>query len=407
MLFGPLPLTLPHFTLSGETLKFRDVVRYVGVFFQSTHRNIFASHYTEKRNCAVGSARAITGCDLLVGNRRMPPSITKQLYTALVDCHLTHGCEIMPDTDPGLLRILEDVQLRFMRRMLGLSTNSVITPLYTETGIMPIRARRVSLTLRYLKYLIGLPNTHYASLALAENNNLRNSLCPCWLSDLDYAINQLPGNHRLPHLRDLDGALIDKLIKSIELSTKTNLQSHIDTWLKLSLLRHRLEPKEEGQAKPQIIGLRHYLTQIPNHSHRCTITKLLCGDFTPHVFRASPCPLHLLTVTEHLNRLCRACDLHPETPQHILFQCPSLTSICSLRADFISYTRQCRPVPFNAFFSDPTALHYLKSFIFDWSLITPTAKFIHNVIDHWQCFLDTGMDSEVAAGCDSEDSDVE
>lgn len=84
MLFGPLPQTLPHFTLSGETLKFRDVVRYVGVFFQSTHRNIFASHYTEKRDCAVGSARAITGCDLLVGNRRMPPSITKQLYTALI-----------------------------------------------------------------------------------------------------------------------------------------------------------------------------------------------------------------------------------------------------------------------------------------------------------------------------------
>ncbi|KAJ3926761.1 MAG: hypothetical protein NXY57DRAFT_856422, partial [Lentinula lateritia] len=86
--------------------------------------------------------------------------------------------------DPGLLRILEDVQLRFLRRMLGLSTNSVVTPLYTETGIMPIHTRCVSLTLRYLKYLIGLPNTHYASLALAENVNLRNSLCPCWLTDL-------------------------------------------------------------------------------------------------------------------------------------------------------------------------------------------------------------------------------
>ncbi|KAJ3887406.1 hypothetical protein GG344DRAFT_80783 [Lentinula edodes] len=80
-----------------------------------------------------------------------------------------------------------------------------------------------------------------------------------------------------------------------------------------------------------------------------------------------------------------------------VYFCPSLTSICSLRADFISHTRQCQPVPFNAFFSDPTALHYLKSLIFDWSLITPTAKFIHNVIDRWQSFLDTGMDSEVGA----------
>ncbi|KAJ4494133.1 hypothetical protein C8R41DRAFT_882102, partial [Lentinula lateritia] len=266
---------------------------------------------------------------------------------------------------------------------------------------------RVSLTLRYLKYLIGLPNTHYASLALAENDNLRNSLHPCWLSDLDFAINQLPGNHRLPHLHALDGTLIDKLIKAIEFSTKTNLQSHIDTWSKLSLLRHRLEPKEGGPAKPQMIGLRHYLTQIQKHSHRRTITKLLCGDFTPQVFRASPSPLRQLTATENLNRLCRTCVLHPETPQHILFQCSSLPSICSLRADFITYTHQHRPVPFNASFSDPTALHYLKSFIFDWTLITPTAKFVHNVIDRWRSFLDTGIDREDVAESGSEDSDVE
>ncbi|KAJ3849038.1 hypothetical protein EV368DRAFT_85945 [Lentinula lateritia] len=401
MLFGPLLHTLPQFILSGKTLKFRDVIRYVGVVFQSTHRNIFASHYTEKHDCAAGTACAITSCDLLVGNRRMPPSITKQLYTILVDCHLTNGCKIMPDRDPSLLHILEDIQLRFLHRMLGLSTNSVITLLYTETGIMPIRTRRVSLTLRYLKYLIRLPNNHYASLALAENDNLRNLLHPCWLSDLDYAINQLP------HLHALNGALIDQLIKAIEFSTKTNLQSHIDTWSKLSLLRHCLEPKEEGPAKPQMIGLRHYLTQIPKHSHRRTITKLLCGDFTPQVFHASPSPLRQLTATENLNRLCHACTRHPETPQHILFQCPSLSSICSLHADFITYTHQHQPVPFNAFFSDPTVLHYLKSFIFDWALITPTAKFVHNVIDRWRSFLDTGIDSEDVAESGSDDSDVE
>ncbi|KAJ3877540.1 hypothetical protein F5051DRAFT_408167 [Lentinula edodes] len=56
-------------------------------------------------------------------------SITKQLYTALVDCHLTNGCEIILDPNPGLIRILEEVQIRFLRHMLGLSSNFVITPL--------------------------------------------------------------------------------------------------------------------------------------------------------------------------------------------------------------------------------------------------------------------------------------
>ncbi|KAH7879474.1 uncharacterized protein C8R40DRAFT_1035802, partial [Lentinula edodes] len=358
MLFGRLPLVLPQLTLSDKPLKFRDVGRYVGIFFQSTHRNMFAPHYTKKRNAAVGTARAITGCDLLVGNRRMPPSITKQLYTALVDCHLTNGCEIISDTDPSLIQILEDVQIRFLCRMLNLSNNSVITPLFTESGIMPIRTRRASLALRYLKYLITLPPSHYAFSALWDNDNLCRAGSPCWLSDLDYAISQLPGHHRLPHLQDLNNDCIDTLIKTIEFSTKSELQSHIDTWSKLSLLRNRLEPKEAGPAKQQIIGLQHYLTQIKNHAHRRTVTKPLCGDLTPQVFRASASPLRPLTPTEVLNRACRACNLRGETPQHLLFQCPSLTSITSLRSEFFLSIRQSQPLLRSPNLSDSTALHY-------------------------------------------------
>ncbi|KAJ3878477.1 hypothetical protein F5051DRAFT_327871, partial [Lentinula edodes] len=409
MIFGLLPNPLPHLTLSGETLVFRDVVRYVGVFFQSTHRNLFASHYTKKWDCAIGTARAITGCDLLVGNRHMPPSVTKQLYTALVDCHLTNGCEIIPDTDPSLLRLLEDIQIHFLRRMMGLSSNSVIAPLYTETGIMPIRTRRVSLALRYLKYLMDLPDSHYVSLALKENNNLRNSHFPCWLSDLDYVISQLPGNHRLPELRSLNGDFVDKLIKSIELSTKTNLQSHINTWSKLSLLRHRLEPNKEGPPKPLLVGLRHYLTHVTTHSHRRVITKLLCGDYIPHLFQASPSPLRQLSEAERLSRLCRACNLHPETPQHILLQCQLLNSISSLRSDLISDIRRSQPLPLNNLLSDSSALHYLKLLIFDWSLIIPTLKFIHNAIDRWQHYLDTGfnLQREDFESTESEESEEE
>ncbi|KAJ4485776.1 hypothetical protein J3R30DRAFT_3283324, partial [Lentinula aciculospora] len=48
----------------------------------------------------------------------------------------------------------------FLRRMLGLWRYSMITPLYTETGIMPIRSRRVILA---LTYLLKLPRDHYAS----------------------------------------------------------------------------------------------------------------------------------------------------------------------------------------------------------------------------------------------------
>ncbi|KAJ4498020.1 hypothetical protein C8R41DRAFT_917039 [Lentinula lateritia] len=180
-------------------------------------------------------------------------------------------------------------------------------------------------------------------------------------------------------------------------------------WSKLSLLRHRLEPNEEGPPKPLLIGLRHYLTRIANHKHRRVITKLLCGDYIPHVFRASPSPLRQLSTAERFSRLCRACNLQPETPQHVLLQCPSLNSVSFLRSEFMSDIRQSRPLPINTFLSDSTALHYLKLLIFDWSLIIPTAKFIHDAIGRWQHFLDTGIDLHLEddVGTGGEDSEEE
>ncbi|KAE9397440.1 hypothetical protein BT96DRAFT_778362, partial [Gymnopus androsaceus JB14] len=93
------------------------------------------------------------------------------LYTSLVDCHLISGCEITPDADNSV-EILEEVQLRCLRRLLGLSSRSVTIPLFTETGIMPIRPRRVILTIRYLIYLLKLSPDHFSHLALQEQIRL-------------------------------------------------------------------------------------------------------------------------------------------------------------------------------------------------------------------------------------------
>ncbi|KAJ3822309.1 hypothetical protein F5878DRAFT_505757, partial [Lentinula raphanica] len=59
------------------------------------------------------------------------PAITKLLYSSLVDCHLTHGCEVIIDTNKSSL---------ILRCLLGLSRNSILAPLFTETGIMPIHS---------------------------------------------------------------------------------------------------------------------------------------------------------------------------------------------------------------------------------------------------------------------------
>ncbi|KAF8881102.1 hypothetical protein BD779DRAFT_1445762, partial [Infundibulicybe gibba] len=43
---------------------------------------------------------------------------------------------------------------------------------YTETSVVPLRFRRLNLALRYLQYLIPLPNECYAGAALNDSVQL-------------------------------------------------------------------------------------------------------------------------------------------------------------------------------------------------------------------------------------------
>lgn len=45
----------------------------------------------------------------------LPPWEGKKLYSALVDPHLIHGCEISLDTNKPSLAALEDIQVAFLR----------------------------------------------------------------------------------------------------------------------------------------------------------------------------------------------------------------------------------------------------------------------------------------------------
>jgi hypothetical protein len=57
------------------------------------------------------------------------------LYMARVDPYLTAGCEVCLDIEEKSLKLLEKVQLRFLRRMLGIGFHSMKAVLFSETGI--------------------------------------------------------------------------------------------------------------------------------------------------------------------------------------------------------------------------------------------------------------------------------
>ena len=85
--------------------------------------------------------------------------------------HLTYGCETALDVRPSALTAMETTQKTFLRRALGLGSHSQVAPLFTETGVWPLRYCRAALALRFLAY-IYLPGAA-ASAACRSQGVLR------------------------------------------------------------------------------------------------------------------------------------------------------------------------------------------------------------------------------------------
>ncbi|KAJ7038895.1 hypothetical protein C8F04DRAFT_884841, partial [Mycena alexandri] len=148
MVFGPMPRPLPVFTLNGRVIHYTDCFCYVGLTFQSTTKNIFASHYSHKATVARRTGFTVLGIESYVGN--LPPKEGRLLYMACIDAHLVSGADVVIDSDPGPKGVesLEKVQTSFLRRLLGLGAYSMRAPLFTELGLIPLSYRRVILALR-------------------------------------------------------------------------------------------------------------------------------------------------------------------------------------------------------------------------------------------------------------------
>lgn len=136
--------------LGTTQLKIKIQEEYVGVTFRTDTQNMFAAHYKAKARTARYCGHRIMAIEDMTG--RLTPKEFKDLYMGRIDCHLTHACEIMPDSEDIGVKLLSKVQISFIRQMLNLHSRSMIVPFYTETGIKPLRVQRLLLVLTHLVY---------------------------------------------------------------------------------------------------------------------------------------------------------------------------------------------------------------------------------------------------------------
>jgi hypothetical protein len=378
LILGLLPNPLPVFMLGNEVLKVANEEKYVGVNLCSDTQNVFQDHYKAKAGTARYCAQRIMANEDKTG--RLTPRELKLLYMARVDGHLTHGCEISPDCEDVHVKQLCEVQVSFIRQMLNLHGRSMLIPFYTEMGIVLLRVRRFILALGYLQYLLVLPPTHYARVAVNSSIKLAAAGKKSWAKDLMTAASKLPFTCPGPELANATAASTLDYAKSVDDLMLKWIQGEVDSSEKLYLIQGRREPQKDKPPAPQTLRLRHHMSMVKTQKRREAFTSLLLST-------------HLLAVEilrygdheqpredDRSKRVCRFCKIEVETPEHVLLACDTYVEVMSLRAAFLVQLFKTAPT-LRRLMNELDLIEFFKSMVFERSTIALVAKFAHEVLE--------------------------
>ncbi|KAF7356855.1 Reverse transcriptase domain-containing protein [Mycena venus] len=332
MIYGPLPAVIPTLRIGDMVVELVFEFKYVGMWFTSIHKNVFARHYNIKASKARGTSNTIFGLKHRVGS--LPVREGLQLYMARVDCYLISGCELALDTDNSLLDELMEVQHLFLRRLLGLNSRSMLAVLFTETGQMPIRIRRLLLTLGRLQYMVKLDDRRVVRSALLDSIALLREGKQGWASDLVVLLRRLPTTIEVTPDDLLCSETVEAIAKRVVSIVDTDLQRDIDRLVKTHLLRNRVETTEDKSIRLVTRHLRHYVMDVAVPAHRKAMTGLLLGDHNLSVERLCYRARYRDPVPRQF-RLCRFCRSGVEDEVHALFDCTNEPRLVTLRTTFL------------------------------------------------------------------------
>ncbi|KAJ7753051.1 armadillo-type protein [Mycena maculata] len=238
------------------------------------------------------------------------------LYMARVDCYLISGAEISLDVDNSLIKEHLDAQHLFLRRLLGINSRSMLAVLFTETGLMPIRIRRLLLALARLQYMIRLGDERIVRAAMLDSVDLFANGHSGWAGDLAIMLRTMPTPIHISAADFLSPLTVDTIIKKVVEVVDADLQFDVDFLQKTHLLRNRLETVEE-KCILVTRRRRHYLTMVHVPAHRKALTRLLLSDHNLSVERLRY-PVRYRRAIPREERLCRFCQVGVEDEVHAL-----------------------------------------------------------------------------------------
>ncbi|KAJ7900679.1 hypothetical protein B0H14DRAFT_2330865 [Mycena olivaceomarginata] len=208
--------------------------------------------------------------------------------------------------------------------MLNVHSQSMLAPLFTETGIMPLRVRRFMILLGYLRYILSLKLPHFARASLNSSIELAAATAfrgpwlagnKSWAGDVLIAATKLPFECPVLDLANATEKSVEDYRKSIEIRALKWLQDEVDLSVKLYLLHGRREPPKDKPAAQKTLFLRHYLSVVKTQEHREAMTSIMLSTHQLALEKLRHVDHALQPVPRHL-RLCRFCKSKVESPEH-------------------------------------------------------------------------------------------
>jgi len=143
---------------------------------------------------------------------------------------------------------------------------------------MPIRYRRLIITLKYLIYLLQLDDDRLARAALKDSVHLWILGKPGWISDIIHVLKSLPFELPPLNFNTLMPHEVQMMIDAVDAGSERHLHQSLEQSPKMYLLVGRREQLKRG-GPPKIKGLyfRKYL-EIDDNEHRKALTRLILSD---------------------------------------------------------------------------------------------------------------------------------
>ncbi|KAJ7112784.1 hypothetical protein C8R43DRAFT_1091472 [Mycena crocata] len=332
MIWGPLPSVIPVLRLGDLVVELVSAFKYVGIWLTSTTANIFSLNYSIKAAKARNASNAAFAMKHRIGSLPIKEGLV--LYMARVDCYLISGADLCLDVDAGLVEEHLEAQHLYLRRLLGINSCSMLAVLFTETGLMPIRIRRLLQALNRLRYMVQLDDDRAVRDALLDSVDLFATGRSGWAGDVAIMLCTLPTPIRIFPADFLCPETIDAIIKKVAEVVDADLQFDIDHLQKTHLLRNRLEHVDESYALVTR-RRRHYLTMVTIPAHRKALTRLLLSDHNLSVERLRYPARYRLAIPRG-ERLCCFCLTTVEDEAHALLGCQAHPPLVQLRECFLA-----------------------------------------------------------------------